>query len=1519
MEVPMFAALIPKSHTATSRMVIYWACVSVVFLGSLWFSFHEGWKAGNDISAKPAMSGAESQIVASFGKLPLSFEANQGQTDGRVKFLSHGHGYAVFLTSNEAVLELRKSSVVSGQLSVGTKQNPKVRTHAPDGKRGRRTNFLIENRQSKIEKQVVRLRLAGAKPDAEVTGREELPGKVNYFIGNDPKKWRTNVPTYAKVRYHNVYPGVDLEYHGNQDGQLEYDFIVAPGADANAIALDVGAGLVPTRGRPQGSPLRVDANGDLVIPAKGGEVRFHKPQVYQEQSTVDSPQLTGQNETRKPKVVNRQSAIVNRQCRQGHFRMDAQNRVRFELGHYDHSRPLVIDPALTFSTYLGGSGAVISGSTGNAMVSDGYGYIYITGSTSQTDFPTVNPLQASLAGGQNLFVARLTPTGRFVFCTFLGGNGEDFGEAIAVDSGGSIYLTGATSSSNFPVLHALEPSPKSVAGHAFVTKLNSIGSQLLYSTYLGGSDSDIGNGIAVDVQGNVTVAGNTSSADFPMMNPIQANPTGAFVSKINETDSAFVYSTFLGGSGGTSANAVALDPPGNAYITGSSAPNFPVTPGAYQTSCTKPGPIAPSPECAFVAEVNAAGTVLVYATYLSGSNNDAGFGIAADSSGDAYVTGYTTSPDFPTASAAQGTLAGLQDAFVSKLNATGTALVYSTFLGGSEQVNGSGLSGGNAIALDPSRNAYVTGWTNTTNFPLVNPIQTTNNAVGTAENETAFVAELNPSGSAWVYSTYLGGNVYDVGNSIATDPSLNAWVIGSTSSTDFPMVNPLKATNTDTWANQTVAFVARLSPGPVPAVSLSAPALSFPGGFLKVTSAKQSVTLTNLGNAVLNISGMGVTGDFALVNTATSCPYLGGTVAALANCTIDVTFTPTATGTRTGAVAITDNAGGSPQGVQLSGTGDATVAVTVSPASLSFGNQLLGTPGTPQGVTVTNPGAAAISITSLAISNGWTETDNCLPAIPANSSCNIRVVFVPTAGGSQSGSITLTDDANNSPQTVALSGTGLAPVVTFSATSLSFSSQNVSTTSAPQSILLTNTGTGALTPLTISTSGDFAETNNCTVPINPGTACTIGVTFTPTAAGTRTGTLTLTDNATNSPQTVTLSGVGAGQPASISPTSLTFGNEPVGSTSASQTITLTNPDNNVSGVPEVPAIQSSGDFQYQTGCESETVLTTNSPCPITVTFTPTAPGTRTGTLIVTYTSPVAATLTASLTGTGVGAVASLSATSLTFPAQTVSTQSGPQTITLTNTGNAALSSLAIARSGPFAERNTCPASLAGGASCTISVTFSPLGPGSQTGTITLTDSAPGSPQTIALSGTGIDFALSSTTTSQTVSAGQTANYSLTLSPEDGFSQTVNLACTGAPTLATCTLSPGQETLSGTASATVAVAVSTTAPSTAWLAPPAGRFLPPSFTGLGRVFWLYALLGLASLATLAAARKRRAAYLLGACLLLAMLWTACGGGSSTPAPKTIPGTPAGTYTVVVTGTAASTSTLTHTINLTLTVN
>ncbi len=643
----MFAALIPKSRTATRRMVIYWACVSLIFLGSLWFSFHEGWKAGNENSAKPAMSGAQAQLVASFGKLPLSFEANQGQADGRGKFFSHGHRYALFLTGDETALELQDSGF--GIQDSGTRAKYSVQRTMDVGPR---TTFRRENRNPKIESEVIRLRLAGAKPDAEVTGREELPGKVNYFIGNDPKKWRTNVPTYAKVRYRDVYPGVDLEYYGNQGGELEYDFIVAPGADPSAIALDVGAGLVPARGRLQGSPLRIDANGDLVIPAKGSEIRFHKPQVYQEQSTVDSPQLTVEKETRKPNAVNRQPTIVHRQFRDGRFVLDAQNRIRFAIGPYDQSKSLVIDPELVYSTCLGG----VSDSA-NGIAVDSSGDAYVTGTTYSDNFPTVNPFQPTKKSSDTTaFVTKFNATGTaLVYSTYLGGSGGDTGNAIAVDSAGSAYLTGQTCSSDFPTALPLQASLKGSCD-PFVTKLNPAGTSLVYSTYLGGSSlSDAGAGIAVDSSGCAYLTGSTRASDFPTANSLQPSLKGyenAFVSKLNPSGSALVYSTYLGGSDGDNGAGIAVDSSGNAYLTGTtSSPDFP-TVNPFQTYQSKYGETN-----AFVAKLNPGGSALVYSTFLGGSGvpnaatlagGDQGLGIAVDSSGNAYLTGATWSPDFPT-------------------------------------------------------------------------------------------------------------------------------------------------------------------------------------------------------------------------------------------------------------------------------------------------------------------------------------------------------------------------------------------------------------------------------------------------------------------------------------------------------------------------------------------------------------------------------------------------------------------------------------------------------------------------------------------------------------------------------------------------------------------------------------------------------------------------------------------------------------------------------------------------------
>ena len=690
------------------------------------------------------------RLAHNFGKLPLSFEINRGQTDSQVKFLSRGSGYALFLTSNEAVLALRKPSAASRQLSASV-WSPVARSLSwPAAKNGPRTMAtlippLLQNPKSKIQvppalsdqkpaPTTMHLKLVGANPKAKVIGLGELPGKSNYFIGNDRKKWRTNIPTYATVRYQDLYPGVDLIYYGNQR-QLEYDFVVAPGADPNRIRLGFqGAGK-----------LRIDDKGDLVLGGGGDEVRFEKPQVYQD-------------------------AGRTRKAVEGGYWMAAANTISFCLGDYDRSKPLVIDPVLAYSTYLGGEAE----DAGTAIAVDSLGNAYVTGYT-EGDFPTMNPLQPYESADDSAFVTKINSSGSaLVYSTYLGGNQGNPGYGIAVDSAGDAYVTGSTTSNNFPTLNPLQPHLEGDA-NAFVAKLNPTGSALVYSTYLGGSVDDVGMGIAVDRAGNAYVTGLTESTNFPTRNPLQPTYGGgynnAFVAKINPSGSALVYSTYLGGSMDEVGFGIAVDSSGNAYVTGlSGSPDFP-TKNPLQSTLD-------GTYDAFVAKIKPSGSALGYSTYLGGSGTDVGYGIAVDSSGNAYVVGATESTNFPTKNPLQATYGGSGDVFVAKIKPSGSALVYSTYLGGSEDDVGMG------IAVDSSGNAYVTGNTNSSNFPTTAGAFQTSLAGPEATN--AFLTALAPSGSATVYSTYLGGSVSDFGYGIALDTLGNAYLTGWTFSNNFP-------------------------------------------------------------------------------------------------------------------------------------------------------------------------------------------------------------------------------------------------------------------------------------------------------------------------------------------------------------------------------------------------------------------------------------------------------------------------------------------------------------------------------------------------------------------------------------------------------------------------------------------------------------------------------------------------------------------------------------------------------------
>jgi hypothetical protein len=756
-----------------------------------------------------------------YGNLPMSFEANEGQTDEHVRFLARGAGYSLFLTASEAVLSLRASA-------------PRQASAAKRGEGGIGAGDDVSGRSAAV----VRMRLAGGN-NPQLSGLDPLPGKSNYFIGGDPERWRRDVPNYARVKYAGVYPGIDLIYYGNQR-QLEYDLVVAPGADPARIALEF-EGV---------QALSLDAEGNLVLHTSLGDMVQRKPVVYQDGGG-------------------------SRQELDARYVLRAERRVGFQVGSYDTARPLVIDPVLSYSTYLGGNGNDI----GRAIAVDTAGNAYVTGETTSTNFPgaATSPIQSIWLGSVDVFVTKLNAAGNAqVYSTYLGGSGGDFGYAIAVDSIGNAYVTGQTDSPTvagpgnvpFPTFGAIQASYHG-GSDAFVTKLNAAGNALVYSTYLGGGGTERGYGIAVDGAFNAYVTGHTSSSngvtpgpnDFPTAAAFQAQNGSfgnfdAFVTKIDPTGSALVYSTFLGGNASEfslDGGAIAVDSDGNAYVGGTTASsNFP---GA-SLSTIQPvfGGLVTGRSDGFVVKFTAAGSGLLYSTYLGGAGDDAVNGIAIDASRNAYVVGYTTSVNFPTASplqASKGDVGSGEDAFVSKLNATGSALVYSTYLGGS------GGERGYAVAVDVDGNARVSGWTASSNFPTVAPIQAVNGGLG-----DAFLCEFNAGGSALVYSTYLGGTTgSEHGYGLAIDSLGGTYVTGETSSTNFPTASPFQLAYGGSGDD---AFVAKVhDPAAVP---------------LTITATVTAVTGGSGANVMLSWTGSPGAASYELLRTGgTGLPFFAPT------------------------------------------------------------------------------------------------------------------------------------------------------------------------------------------------------------------------------------------------------------------------------------------------------------------------------------------------------------------------------------------------------------------------------------------------------------------------------------------------------------------------------------------------------------------------------------------------------------------------------------------------------------------
>lgn len=702
-----------------------------------------------NVGTSPTDSKSTDASVAVFGKLPLRFEENVGQTDLGVQFISRGPGYTLFLTPSGAVFKLSGQKPDQRSLTPGS--NP--------SQRHLQRNMPVAS--------VLRMTLEGTKQIPTMTGVDKLPGVTNYLIGKDPRKWHTGIASYSKVQYSEVYSGIDLVYYGNQH-QLEYDFVVKPGADPGQLSL----------GFEGSDSMDVSASGDMSIHTKAGELSFRRPKIYQ--------------------IQNGQQINVS-----GGFRKRDSNHIGFDVAKYDQTKPLVIDPVLVYSTYLGGS----SWDYATDVAVDSSGDAYISGDTWSVDFPIVGTsVSAAPQGGmEDGFVAKLNSSGTaLIYSTYLGGATGSWGTnafRVAVDSNGQAYVSGNTSTTDFPVTSsAFQTSLGSGAYYnAYLAKLSASGQTLLYSTFIGGTSWENEIGLAVGANQNAYVVGQTGSSDFPTTSSAyqtsRPNPNlyAGFLARINTTlsgASSLIYSTYFGGSSspinyndGTSA--VAVDANQNAYLTGwACTKNFPVTASAYQTT--------PSPTycAAFLSELSTSqsgNSSLIYSTYLGGTaqtnDYDTGWAIGLDSTSKVYVSGTTDSPDFPTTTGVLNSQNG--KGFVSKFDLTqsgSSSLLGSTLIGGSNSENA------DALQVDSNGNIYLAGGTWSTDFPVTaDAIQTSATLSNGAS--ASFFSVLSSDFSNIIYSTYFGGDPAsgdnDGVNGLALDQSGNAYLVGATSATDF--------------------------------------------------------------------------------------------------------------------------------------------------------------------------------------------------------------------------------------------------------------------------------------------------------------------------------------------------------------------------------------------------------------------------------------------------------------------------------------------------------------------------------------------------------------------------------------------------------------------------------------------------------------------------------------------------------------------------------------------------------------
>jgi centrosomal CEP192-like protein/beta-propeller repeat-containing protein len=1276
----------------------------------------------------------------------------------------------------------------------------------------------------------LRVHFVGGAPSAPPQGESATGGYANYYLTGDPHKWLWHLPLYGAVRYSALFPGIDAVFHGNQQN-VEYDFHIAPrtSPDEIAFAFDVA------------DSVRVTADDGLEVSLGATKWLLAAPHAYQ-----------WFGKKRVPVEIR--------------YVLSADHVARFRLGAFDANVPLVIDPVVQYATSIMANGDV----SVTGLQVDSSGNLIIAGTTRAMDYPVVNGQAPAAAGGnQQVYITKLNSAGTaIIYSTYMAASqgGSNIG-ALAIDSQGNAYVTGITAAADFPVTSSNLGTCSQFCNAGFVAKFNSTGT-LQYSTLLA-SGQVLPYSIAVDAQGRALVVGGAFDDTLITVNAFQSQYGGGlctscgspFFAELNPTGTDFVFSSYFGGAGGGAgpslAKAAAFDASGNILIAGLATADPPlVSPWQYGDGDL------------FLAEFGSDGKTLLFSTRFGASGDiqpvfDTLQAMASGPDGVVYLVGRAQTPDFPFSINApalpQTPLGSFATGFyVLAVNPSFTGLQYSTFLGGLDPFS---------VAIDAANHLHIVGLDATSPFPLAN-------AVVADISQGGYALELDPSSTPVVLTRFGGHLTQQIPSAVAVDPDLNVYLAGTISSGGFltspdpVMIGPSLTQNPDTSGS----FFAKISPASAPQIVLN--------------NLAPFLTLRNAGTAPLHIGSITFGGGLGKQWGTCGTTLPGGT-----SCMLTVTD---ANG-NLAAGSVTINSDASPASQTFTVTLPSGV-ITGAPVKdflifqdvpFNFPLQLEGTPSAPIALTVLNAGTVNSVINSVTANGNATQTNNCGTVAPGGS-CSIMVSVTPSSNN-YAGELTISSDSGQSQQSYTFYSQFSAQPLQLSTNGISFATQQINGVAIPRVINFTNTSNSALSAPTFSLQGDPAFTilgNTCTAPIPAHGSCAVAVQMNSSVAGTYNGNLVV--SASGGGGTVTLFGMTQNNTLLLpSPAGLNFGPTAVGGNQFLPLV-VTNAGSSpylLTGIGLSPA-----EFSETDNCQGQ--IAVNAKCTVTVKFSPQQLGLRRGAATIGV-SISSVTQVVTVTGSGVVPL-QVSSASLDFGSSVpVGSTSQPQTVNLQNQLSSA-QGYALNTSAGFAVNNTCANPLPGGTTCAVSVTFQPTSTGAQQGTLTV--SYPGTSLTsvVNLSGTSVQsFSLQASpegSLSATVQSGSTAVYGLEATAANGFNGTVQLSCSGAPTVSRCSLQPTSLALSSGAASTFMVTVST-----AQTAAAHRTSMVPSIFAVVLLLPIFVV-----------NRKRGAAYALMACLLLVSALTGCGsagsssGGGSPMQNMTAPGT----YTIVVTGTSGT---------------